>query len=119
MKNTFGISAFAGLLVSWIVTIFTTLLLAFICYKFCITRDKAKLLVLVIYVLSNFLGGFICGKKGKNKRFLKGAFCGFLYSVILVIASIIAGGGMTKDMGDLLLTLALCISSGMFGGMIS
>jgi len=119
MKNTIGISAVAGLLVSWIITIITTLLLAVICYKFCITRDKAKLLVLGIYFISNFLGGFVCGKKGKSRKFLKGAFCGLLYCVILIIVSVIVGGGMSKNMGDLLLTFALCVISGMFGGMIS
>lgn len=119
MKNTIGISAMAGLLVSWIVTIIATLMIAFICYRFCITRDKAKLMVLGIYFVSNFLGGFVCGKKGKTRKFIKGAFCGILYSIILVVASLVAGGDMTKDMTDLLLTFAMCVVSSMFGGMIS
>lgn len=119
MKNKTVSSYVAGLLVSWLVTILSTLILAGICFKFCITKDAAKFMVLGIYFISNFAGGFVCGKKGKVKKFLKGAFCGLLYFIVLFVISLVAGGGMTENMLDLILTFSLCFFSGMTGGMIS
>lgn len=119
MQKTNGLSIGIGALVSWVLTIILTLILALVCYKFNITRDTAKFIVLGIYVVSNFVGGFVCGKKGKTKRFIKGAMSAILYVVLLFIISIIVDGGMKKDIVDFLLTVLLCVISGMFGGMLS
>lgn len=58
------------------------------------------------------------GKKMKEKKFLWGLFLGMAYFLILLIISLLANGGVKGDLGNLFLTMALCMSGGMLGGML-
>lgn len=108
-----------GLIAAFIVSAIMTLLLTLFFYKFNMTKDKAQIAVLIVYIISNFVGGFVCGKAAKTKKFLEGLVTGVLFFAILVIVSLVVNKGGISNISNVLLTAVLCCGSAMFGGMIS
>ena len=95
------------------------LLLALLLYKAELSEAVVKTGVIVIYVLTGVAGGFLIGKKRKEKKFLWGLAAGMIYFAILFLFSVIMKQGMKTEPVKALTTLILCSASGMAGGMIS
>ena len=74
--------------------------------------------VIVIYVLSCGLGGFLAGKLRKEKKFLWGMLLGAVYFAILFGVSVALNGPGALDWVHLTTTMAICVGSGMAGGML-
>jgi len=108
-----------GLLISYIITGIGLLLLALGMFYLGLSKEIVSIVIILIYILSTFLGGFLLGKRMKVKRFFWGLGLGLLYFVVLTLLSL----GMNhsiQDMGNhFLTTLFLCGGSGMLGGMLS
>lgn len=113
------ISILKSLLVAYIATGALLLFLALLLYKFCLSEKIISIGIIVIYIGASFLGGLLMGKQVGNKRFLWGLIIGSLYFLILVIISLIAGGGFGVISGTFFWTLLLCCTGGMLGGMLS
>lgn len=107
------------LLVSYILTGILLLILAFLLYKFSLPKQVIGIGVIIIYLVSSFLGGLLLGKNMKVKKYLWGLGLGMGYFIILLILSLIANGGFQNISENLLLTMVLCGGSGMLGGMLS
>lgn len=75
--------------------------------------------VIVIYVISCFVGGFLMGKWKGKKKFLWGMLAGLLYVAVLVGIAVAISGGAIPPVVFLITTIAICIGSGMLGGMLS
>ncbi len=103
----------------YIVTGVILMLLAFLLYKMDLSENVINIGVILVYVISGFLGGFIIGKVKKARKFIWGMLIGGLYFLILMAASLIFNKGLGSDMTHFLSTLVLCIASGMVGGMLS
>ena len=115
------IAIFIGgcLLIAYLVTGLLLLLLAFLAYKANLSEQGSGIGILVIYVLSSFVAGFITGKKSKKRKFLFGAMMGICYFVVLLLLSLgihdkVAPGAFAKWSAGL-----LCMGGGMLGGMLS
>ena len=78
-----------------------------------------KIGIVVIYVISGVIGGFLMGKVMKEQKFLWGLLAGALYFVILLLVSMLVKGGLEMELTKVLTTAILCGASGMAGGMIS
>ncbi len=74
--------------------------------------------VIVVYVVSCALGGFLAGRMRGERKFLWGMLLGASYFVILLAVSLVISGGEIPDGMHLVTTLAICAGSGMAGGMI-
>jgi putative membrane protein (TIGR04086 family) len=72
-----------------------------------------------IYVIVNFIGGLLAGKRAENRRFLKGLLFGVLYFLVLLIVSICVNRGIAAGNATLLYAFLACAISGMIGGMVS
>ena len=118
-KNEKIANVLKGLLVSYIVTGVLIMLLAFLLYKFALPERVVGIGIIVIYIFSTFLGGFLLGKNMKVKKYLWGLINGMAYFIVLVIVSLIVNGGFQNTAGDFFLTMILCGGSGMLGGMFS
>ena len=103
----------------YIVTGVILMLLAFLLYKMDLSENVINIGVILVYVISGFLGGFIIGKVKKARKFIWGMLIGGLYFLILMAASLIFNKGLGNDMTHFFSTLVLCIASGMVGGMLS
>lgn len=108
-----------NLLISYIVTGVLIVVLAFLLYKFALPKQVIGVGIIVIYIVSTFLGGLLLGKSMKVKKFLWGLLLGMGYFIILLIVSLMVNGGFQSLSGNIILTMILCGGSGMLGGMLS
>ena len=67
-------------------------------YKMQLSESVVSVGIVVIYVLSGFLGGFLSGKVMKTRRFLWGMLMGAAYFLILVIGSILFQKGINMEL---------------------
>ena len=118
-KNEKIANVLKGLLVSYVVTGVLIMLLAFVLYKFALPERVVGIGIIIIYVISTFLGGFLLGKNMKVKKYLWGLLIGMSYFVVLMIVSLMVNGGFQNMAGNFFLTMILCGGSGMLGGMLS
>ncbi len=107
-----------ALLASYVMTSALLLLLTFLLYKFDLEEQKVQVGIIVVYVFSTFVGGFIMGKLTKSRKFLWGLVLGILYFAFLLLISIgvyrtVQGGTGT------VVAFILCAAGGMLGGMVS
>ena len=75
--------------------------------------------IIVTYILSCILGGFLIGKKKKKKKYLWGLCVGAFYFLVLFLGNLIVNRGLDGQLVHMMTTAVLCVLSGMAGGMIS
>lgn len=107
------------LIFSYIITGLLLAVLAFLLYKLGLGEKTVSFAIIVIYVVSTVVGGFITGKKMENRRFLWGLLMGSAYFLLLTIVSLLVGEGSIQSGNSFWTTLVLCAGGGMLGGMIS
>ena len=61
-----------GLILSYLLTIIMLFITAVVVYKVGISDKVLGILVVVIYIVATFAGGFVTGRKVREKRFLWG-----------------------------------------------
>lgn len=108
-----------ALVVSYIVTALLLLLLALLLFKFELNESKVSIGVIVVYLLSSFIGGWLAGRGGGSRKFLWGLLIGAIYFVLLLLISMIAGHGIQTQAAQMVTTALLCVGGGMLGGMLS
>ncbi len=118
-RNSKVVVILRDLLVSYIITGLLLMLLAFLMLKADVSGMILNGGILLTYILSSFTGGFLLGKSAEQKRFLWGLGMGALYFVILVLISILTNSVMGMEAGRVVTVMAVCLFSGMLGGMIS
>lgn len=107
------------LFLMYFVTFILLLLLAFVLFKMETSEIVCKVWLIAVYIISGLLGGFLIGKRTKNKKFLWGFFMGVVYFAILFIVSVILHRGITGDGMHMFTTFVLCTASATAGGMVS
>ena len=75
--------------------------------------------VILVYILSNILGGFLMGRNMGQQKFFWGLLMGALYFGILLLVGVWLAG--TKLMGNtqIISGIMVCAISGMLGGMLA
>lgn len=107
------------LLAMYLLTGVLLLALSAMLYKMQLSETVVSVGIVIIYVLSGFLGGFLSGKVMKTRRFFWGMVMGGAYFLILVLGSILFQKGINMELSRFFTTLILCTASGMIGGMVS
>ena len=118
-RGTQAIQFLKALLASYIVTGIGLFLLTFLLYKFEWDEQMVTAGIIVIYVLSTFVGGFIMGKLKKNRKFIWGLLMGLLYFVLLFGISFGVYRSFDGNGTSVITTLLLCAGGGMLGGMLA
>lgn len=106
------------LIVAYFISAIMLLLLALLLYKWDIPQTVISAGIVLTYVLSTFLTGFLAGKRMQHQKYLWGLCLGGLYFIILAILSVVIGGPQTKFLGNFATTMFICLGSGMLGGML-
>ena len=84
---------------------------------FNIINDKIiSIFKILIPIISLFIGGFISGKRSKNKGWLEGLKLGSLFSILLIIFNFLAFNNSFEI--KYLLFYLIIITSSIFGSMI-
>lgn len=107
------------LLVTYLVTGLLLTLLSFIMLKANVQNGVILGGIIVTYILSTLLGGFLLGKGAEKKRFLWGLGMGLIYFIVLIFISILTNSIMGMELGKSIMVMAICMISGMIGGMLS
>lgn len=108
-----------SLLAAYFVTGILLVLLTFLLYQFQLDEQKVTAGIVVIYVVSTFVGGLILGKLTKVKKFAWGLTLGAAYFAMLILISFGMYRGIEGNLSNILTTFLMCVGGGMFGGMIS
>lgn len=108
-----------SLIISYMITGLLLLFTALLLYKLEPQQSMVSIGILVIYVLSSFLGGILAGKGIHSRKFLWGLATGALYFLLLLLASWISGGGIQAQVSQIITTMLLCLGGGMLGGMLA
>ncbi len=107
------------LLFSYILTAALLLLLALLLFKMGLTERIVSAAIIVIYVVSTFLAGFLAGKKMQSRKFMWGLVMGCAYFLVLALVSVMVNRSGAEMGNSFLTTLVLCAGGGMLGGMLS
>lgn len=75
--------------------------------------------VIVIYIIVNFLGGFLLGGLRGQHKFFWGSFLGICYFVILLLIGIWGMGTEIEGNPWLVSGALVCAVTGMLGGMLA
>lgn len=78
-----------------------------------------ELIILGIYFLSCFAGGWCAGRKAGQRKFLHGLVTGLLYFAVLFAVSNLGERELQSDLLRGGLSCLLCAAGGMFGGMLA
>ncbi|QOV20851.1 TIGR04086 family membrane protein [Blautia liquoris] len=108
-----------ALLAAYVVTAVCLLTVAFLLLKLDLSQSNVSVGIIVTYLVSCFLGGFILGKTMEQRKFLWGMVLGIIYFLITLIISLVAFHGISSSVNHLFTTLLICIAGGMAGGMVS
>lgn len=108
-----------ALLASYIVTGILLFVVTFFLYKFEWDEQMVTAGIVVIYVVSTFVGGFILGKIKKSRKFLWGLIMGVLYFALLFLISFGVYRSFDGNGTNVITTLLLCAGGGMLGGMLA
>lgn len=107
------------LLVMYIITGVLLVVLAAVLYKFELSEAAVNIGIIMIYVVSGFLGGFLIGKIQKSRKYLWGAAAGLGYFLVLLLVSLALNKGLDSGVAHIATTWILCTASGAVGGMLS
>lgn len=119
-NNTIYIATFLlFLLFSYFVTTVGLLLLALLLYKIPLSDSAVNIGIVLIYVLSNFLTAFICGRKMKQKKFIWGLLLGIAYFFILLLISFISNQSVHVLGSNVITAFLICAGAGTLGGMLA
>ncbi len=108
-----------GLIVAYLITGISLLILALLLYRLNLDEGKVTIGIIVIYVLSCFLGGLFVGKKAGRQKFLWGMILGLSYFLLLTAVSAITEPGLGAGWKGLATSFVMCMGAGMLGGMFS
>lgn len=108
-----------ALFVMFVISGLLLVLLAFLLYRFNLSEGVVRGAIVVVYIITGFIGGFFLGKKMKSKKYLWGFIGGLCYFLILFVFSICMKKSLDFNVTKMLTSFILCSASGMAGGMLS
>lgn len=108
-----------ALLLAYGLTGIMLLLLAFLLFQFDLKENMVSMGIVLVYILSCFLGGIIAGKYAGNRKYLWGMAVGMAYFLLLIAVSWIAEKQLDMSMEHMVTTFLMCLAGGTLGGMIS
>lgn len=107
------------LLFSYVVTGTILMILTFALYRFGISQNVVKAVIIVTYVMSNFAGGYIAGKRMNSRKYFWGLLLGIVYFAVLAVMSLIVNHSVSALGNSFFSAFILCAGGGMLGGMLS
>lgn len=78
-----------------------------------------KIMILAVYCISTFAGGYIMGSVMNRRKFIWGALAGLVYFIIIFLGALIVKGEIPQGTIGVTEGLVASVLAGMIGGMIS
>ena len=115
MENGIVKPMLRSLLISYVLSGILLAALAFALYKLRLKEGQVNLMVYAVYLLTCLCGGFLAGKRIRQRRF----FWGLLYFLVLFAVSWAMNMGSAIDMERSVTVMGICALGGTIGGMLS
>lgn len=106
------------LMAAYVVTGIMLVFLAALLYKLQLSENTVEIGIIVVYVVSSLLAGLFFSKGAKSRRFLWGMLAGAAYFLIICAISMALEPDFAVMSNSCLTTMAICVGSGMLGGML-
>lgn len=116
-KSPIVVQMIQALLCAYVVTGVLLIVLAFLLYRFQLGENTIQISIIMIYVISTFVGGIILGKIVGRRRLFLGFVLGIIYVALLFIITF--GVYRTLNNYEFFTTFLLCIGGGTIGGIVS
>lgn len=108
-----------SLLFSYLLSGILLVVISFALYRFRLKESQIRMAVILVYVLSCVLAGFLAGKGLRRQRFFCGLSAGVLYFLVLMAVSFLLEKGLAPSLQQMAMVLAICAGSGILGGVLS
>ena len=108
-----------SLVASYLLSAVLLFILTFVLYRLKLKESQITPAVYLLYGISCFAGGLLCGKALRTRRFFRGLLPRLLYFMALFAASVLLRQGRIPDFSHVLPVLACCAAGGMAGGILS
>ena len=108
-----------SLLISYLLSGVLLASLAFALYKLRLSEGTVNLMVFAVYLAACLTGGFLAGRRIRQRRFFWGLLSGLLYFLVLFAVSRLLNQGVPLDLRRSSYVLGLCILGGTFGAVLS
>lgn len=119
MENGIAKPMLRSLLLSYVLSGILLAALAFALYKLRLKESQVNLLVFAIYFITCLAGGFLAGKRIRQRRFFWGLLSGLFYFLVLFAVSWAMNLGSPIDMERSVTVMGVCALGGTLGGMFS
>lgn len=106
------------LIAAYVVTGIMLAILAGLLYKFQLGENIVEIGIIVVYVVSSLLAGLFFSKGAKSRRFMWGMGAGAAYFLIICAVSVALEPNFEVLSNSCITTMAICVGSGMLGGML-
>ncbi len=106
------------LLAAYVMTGIMLALMALLLYKLQLSENTVEIGIIVVYVVSSLLAGLFFSKGARNRRFVWGMLAGAAYFLVICAVSFVMEPEFSFLSNSCLTTMAICIGSGMLGGML-
>ena len=106
------------LMAAYIVTGIMLAILAGLLYKLQLSENVVEIGIIVVYVVSSLLAGLFFSKGAKSRRFMWGMAAGAAYFLIICAVSLVLEPDFEVLSNSCITTLAICVGSGMLGGIL-
>ena len=107
------------LLISYALTGLLLFGLTFLMYRMRLGANEANWGVMVSYLVSCAVGGFLTGRRVGSRRLLWGLVSGGFYFAVLLLLSLLLGGGIQGESRQIMTVLAACLAGSAIGAFIS
>ena len=108
-----------ALVISYVITLFLLLIVSFLMHQTGMGGTAVSIAVIVITVISVFIGSFYLGKHVEQKRFIWGLIAAMVYFIVYILISLLVKGDTPVDFLEYGKKLLMIAASGMLGGMLS
>ncbi|MCD7990657.1 MAG: TIGR04086 family membrane protein [Clostridia bacterium] len=116
MENGIVKPMLRSLLISYVLSGILLAALAFALYKLRLKEGQVNLMVYAVYLLTCLSGGFLAGKRIRQRRFFWGLLSGLLYFLVLFAVSWAMNMGSAIDMERSVTVMGICALGGTIGG---
>ena len=115
MENGIVKPMLRSLLISYVLSGILLAALAFALYKLRLKEGQVNLMVYAVYLLTCLCGGFLAGKRIRQRRFFWGLLSGLLYFLVLFAVSWAMNMGSAIDMERSVTVMGICALGGTIG----
>ena len=105
--------------IQMIVSVLLLLVAAFLVLKMSPSDVVIKAIVIGIYAISSFVGGYIMGKVMNKRKFLWGMLAGIIYFAIIIAAALLSDGRINQGTVGISAGFIASAFGGTIGGMVS